>query len=202
MNSILIRCRRLYTLIYSSPLTSLQVKKLEKIEEISREQTPKIRFWYPWVRRFTKFWLIFFEEEKRHCASEKTLLHLKPISLAIMSETASISDMMRRFHDNPPTSRAERESARAEGKRPDAMWWSTANKGPGNEKDVAIRGDSRTHVSAAQSRPDERFEHSDEGEPRIGSTLTRPEPATKSVSAQSRLAKYESTCFITMLCTR
>jgi hypothetical protein len=105
-----------------------------------------------------------------------------------MTTPASIKDMMARFHNQPPTSRAEREHARANGSMPDAMWWSRNDKGPGEQHDVSIHKDSHTHINAAG---DDRMDHSDGAEPRIGSTLRRPEPAVRSISPQSRIAKYE-----------
>ena len=106
-----------------------------------------------------------------------------------MSASASVSDMMRRFKDQPPTSRAEREAERAKGTRPGAMWWSRNGKGTGAEKDISLHEDSHTHVNVTD---EDRYEGSGGMEPRIGSTLHRPEPMVRSMSPQSRIAKYES----------
>jgi len=87
--------------------------------------------------------------------------------------------------------RQERDAAKATGAAPDAMWWSAGNKAE-NSKDMHIHGDeTRTHVAADHRDP---LEYSDGSEPRIGSTLQRPQQATRSISPMSRIAKYESKC--------
>ena len=108
-----------------------------------------------------------------------------------MSGAGSAADMIRRFREGAPMARDQREAAKAAGAAPDAMWWSIGNKA-GAGKDTAIYGeDSRTHVTADHRDP---LEHSDGSEPRIGSTLQRPEQATRSISPMSRIAKYDSKC--------
>jgi len=108
-----------------------------------------------------------------------------------MSGAGSAADMIRRFREGAPMARDQREAAKAAGAAPDAMWWSIGNK-DGANKDTAIYGeDSHTHVTADHRDP---LEHSDGSEPRIGSTLQRPEHATRSISPMSRIAKYESMC--------
>ena len=102
-----------------------------------------------------------------------------------MSGASSAADMIRRFREGPPTSREDRAVADA----PQNMWWSTSNKGSGADNDKALHKDSRSHVHV---NPDP-LEHSEGSEPRIGSTLQRPEPAAAraSISPMSRIAKYE-----------
>jgi hypothetical protein len=111
-----------------------------------------------------------------------------------MSGATGAAEMIRRFREGAPMPRDQREAAKAEGRVPEAMWWSTSNKGSagqGNEKDkdIALYGnESRYHMNSSQRDP---LEQSDGSEPRIGSTLQRPERITRSISPMSRIAKYE-----------
>ncbi len=105
-----------------------------------------------------------------------------------MSSASSAAEMIRRFREGPPISREDRAAAVADGNAPHNMWWSTANKRGGEGNDISLRKDSHSHISA-KSDP---LEHSEGSEPRIGSTLQRPEPAaSRSISPMSRIAKYE-----------
>ena len=101
----------------------------------------------------------------------------------------SASDMIRRFREQPATSKVDRQQERMSGSRPNEMWWNS----DGGEGMASEAPAQRGRVS-----PDD-MEHSNGAEPRIGSTLVRPEPQQmsgsmrRSVSPQSRLARYEGT---------
>jgi hypothetical protein len=105
-----------------------------------------------------------------------------------MSGASSAAEMIRRFREGPPISREDRAAAMAEGNAPNNMWWSTSNKRGGEGNDISLRKDSHSHINV-KSDP---LEQSEGSEPRIGSTLQRPEPAaSRSISPMSRIAKYE-----------
>ncbi len=120
--------------------------------------------------------------------SALVLVPLDQCTIVIMSSASSAAEMIRRFREGPPISREDRAAAVADGNAPHNMWWSTANKRGGEDNDISLRKDSHSHINV-KSDP---LEHSEGSEPRIGSTLQRPEPAaSRSISPMSRIAKYE-----------
>ena len=119
----------------------------------------------------------------------------------------SASELIRQFREGKPMSRADREAMKGAGQRPESLWWSP-NGGAG-----AVERRNQDDGRKAGAFPDfynEKGEESYEGsggaeprlssslkrpEPRIGSTLNKQERVTQRRTPQERLQRYEGKRF-------
>lgn len=110
---------------------------------------------------------------------------------------ASAAELIKQFREGKPTSRADREAMKTDGRRPDSLWWSQAQDGnsssfttgQGSKIQRPVRGEG-TSPDIYNDRGEDSYEGSGGAEPRMSSTLKHPEPKIGStLNKQERVSR-------------
>lgn len=124
---------------------------------------------------------------------------------------ASAAELIKQFREGKPTSRADREAMRSDGRRPESLWWSQGQEGNSNSFSDGKGSKIQRPKQYSGGNPDiynDPGEDSYEGsggveprtsstlknpEPRIGSTINKQERVSRRRTPMERLQRYEGT---------
>ncbi len=110
---------------------------------------------------------------------------------------ASAAELIKQFREGKPTSRADREAMKTDGRRPESLWWSPGQDG--NIRSFSGGMGSKIQRPAQESgvnsdfyndRGEDSYEGSGGAEPRMSSSLKNPEPRIGStINKQERVSR-------------
>lgn len=120
-----------------------------------------------------------------------------------MATNTSAAELIRQFREGKPMSRADRDAMKSDGRRPESLWWSpNGREGALSRRNRDLGRQDGAFPDFYNEKVEESYEGSGGAEPRLSSSLKRPEPRIGSTlnkqdrviqrrTPQERLQRYE-----------